>query len=301
MSSELWYNTIGFFNNPFSIKPAAFHDEVVGYELDEVFSKIESGNAVFIQGPMGVGKTTMLKHILSRFGGKGKVIYCSANTSDRKISFRQLLVGGSFLNRILSLPSSDMILLVDEAQEIKKQESREILRLFRKGNFRSVVFFGTDYPGEKLVPELHEAMKSNIKVLSRLKAEDAVTLVRNRIGDLPFVSDETIKKIYRLSDYNPRKLLENCEDIFKYAVDQNAKHVSDFHIKAVIKEAKKKAKSARQRPPKQKVVIEQIEEVSMEPLNVHHNQRKQNYGRDYNIRTYEEEMETIKQDLNDKL
>jgi len=29
----LWYKKLGFHNNPFSIKPAAFRDELVAYDM----------------------------------------------------------------------------------------------------------------------------------------------------------------------------------------------------------------------------------------------------------------------------
>ncbi len=295
MKNELWYKSLGFFNNPFSIKPAAFHNEVVGYDIEEVVSGIESGSAIYVKGSMGVGKTTMLKIILDRFGGKGKVIYSSCNVSDRKISFRKLLTGTSFFNRLLSKPAKSMILLVDEAQELRKQESTEIARLMKKGNFKSVVFFGTEYPEDKLVPALQARLKDNIKTLSKLKNEHAVELVRKRIGDLSFISDAAIKRIYRMSGFNPRKMLENTEDVFRYAIDSGAKHITDGHIKAVVKEERVK----KEKPAEPKIVIEQIEHsdvpLHIEPLKEIKPQKPKKKFDDYGIRTYEEEMETIKQ------
>ncbi|MBI2142400.1 ATP-binding protein, partial [Candidatus Woesearchaeota archaeon] len=292
MESELWYQKLGFYHNPFSIKPAAFHSEVIGYDVEEVFSKIDSGSVVFVKGSMGVGKTTMLKHILGRFGGKGKVIYCTCNSSDKALSFRKLLIGSSFLSRLASSPAKNMILLVDEAQDIKKQETAQILRFFKKGNFKSVVFFGTDYRKEKFVPELHEMAWENMKALARLKNEHAVELVRKRVGDLDMISDETIRKVYRLSSYNPRKLLENCEDLFKHAVDGSAKKITAEHIKEVVKAEKPKRHKARKAP---QIIIEQIEDVDR-PLNIKPLRHKKGkpHGEDYGIRTYEEEMEGIK-------
>ncbi len=299
--TELWYKKLGFYNNPFSIKPAAFHSEVVGYELNGLFSKIESGSINYVKGNMGVGKTTILKNIISRFGGKGKVIYTSCNTSDRKTNFKKLLTGTSFMNRLLSSPSKNMILLVDEAQDIKKQESSEVLRFFKKGNFKSVVFFGTEYPEDKFNPELSKLAKDNIQNLTKLKPDYAVELVRKRVGTLEFISDATIKKIYRLSGFNPRKLLENCEDVFKHAVDSGAEQITEKHIKSVVKEVKMpKKKPAAEKAPR--IVIEEINEVNL-PLNIEadrHTKKKQETGY-RSIRTYEEEMDTIRKELNEDI
>ncbi len=301
MESELWYEKLGFYHNPFSIKPAAFHSEIIGYDVEEVFSKIDAGSVVFVRGSMGVGKTTMLKHILGRFGGKGKVIYCTCNSSDKALSFRKLLIGTSFFNRLASSPAKNMMLLVDEAQDIKKQETAQILRFFKKGNFKSVVFFGTDYRKEKFVPELHSLLRENMKALARLKNEHAVELVRKRIGDLDMISDETILKVYRLSTYNPRKLLENCEDVFKCAADLGAKKITAEHIKKVVKAEKPKRHKAHKSP---QIIIEQIEDVdlplriksikSIKPVKPSKAKKGRVNEQDYGIRTYEEEMESIK-------
>ncbi len=296
--TELWYHKLGFFNNPFSIKPAAFYSEIIGYDLEEIFSKIESGAALFVKGPMGVGKTTILKNILLKFGGKGKVIYTSCNTSDKKISFRELLIGGSFLSRLFSSPSRNMILLVDEAQEIKKQETAEILRLLKKGNFKSVVFFGTDYPEEKMVPNLHLIVKDNIKTLSRLKPESAVELVRKRVGDIPLMPDAVIRKVYRLSGYNPRALLENCEDLLRHAVDSGASRITDEHFRAIVREIRVVKVKPKDSP---KIVIEEIHDVDL-PLEIEPMKRsKKVKTSDYGIRSYEEEMETIKQNVDEEI
>ncbi len=299
--TELWYKKLGFFNNPFSIKPAAFHSEIIGYELEEIFGKIESGSVIYVCGPMGVGKTTILKNILSKFGGKGNVIYTSSNTSDKKTDFRKLLINTSFMNRLFSSPSKNMILLVDEAQDIKKQEANDILKLFKKGNFKSVVFFGTELPKEKFSDELNELVKDNVKFLAKLKSEHAVELVRKRIGDVSVITDSSIKKVYKLSGCNPRKLLENCEDLFKYASDKNAETISDEHIKAVVKEVRepKKEKPVSRAP---KIVIEEIKDVDLH-LEMHHQKVKRNAkaSSSFDVRTYEEEMSTLKPEVNEDI
>ncbi|MBI2133543.1 ATP-binding protein [Candidatus Woesearchaeota archaeon] len=291
--TELWYNRLGFYNNPFSIKPAAFHSEIIGYDLEDVFGKVESGGVLYISGPMGIGKTTILKNIIARFGGKGRVIYTSCNTSDKKTDFRKLLVNTSFFGRLFSSPSKNMILLVDEAQDIKKQESNDILRFFRKGNFKSIVFFGTEVPGEKLGDGINELVKDNVKFLSKLKPESAVDLVRKRIGSLDFISDSMIKKIYRLSGSNPRKLLENCEDIFKVAADRKASRITDEHLMAVIKVKKEKKRVAAPR------IF--VEEISDEDLHFEVPKRQGKSGNDYGVRTYEEEMDTLKSSVKEQL
>ena len=58
---DIWYKELGFYNNPFSIKPMAFHDEIIGYDVDLVLGKIGNGEVMLIEGNYGKGKTTILK------------------------------------------------------------------------------------------------------------------------------------------------------------------------------------------------------------------------------------------------
>jgi len=66
MDRLVWYHKLGFFNNPFSVKPVVFHDEVIGYDqtMREIIEKIMDSNIVFISGEYGTGKTTALKGII---------------------------------------------------------------------------------------------------------------------------------------------------------------------------------------------------------------------------------------------
>ena len=63
MKKLTWYHELGFFDNPFSIKPAAFHNELMGYNqtIKEINKKVEESNIIFISGEYGTGKTTVLK------------------------------------------------------------------------------------------------------------------------------------------------------------------------------------------------------------------------------------------------
>ena len=65
--------------------------------------------------------------------------------------------------------------------------------------------------------------------------EDAIKLVRKRIGNLPLLSDEMIVEIFKKSKYNPRKLLANCEDVCKQAIDNFDDAVAQEHIDEILK------------------------------------------------------------------
>jgi chromosomal replication initiation ATPase DnaA len=284
---------LGFSSNPFSVKPAAFHNELVGYSLEEVFNRIETGDVLFIQGNYGSGKTTLLKHIIRRFGGKKRVIYYNCSASER-LDTKNLLLGRSLFSKILKVLPSDMILLVDEAQELKISDAKDLLPYFAS-NIKSVVFLGAQYKKGNFPKELKKFLDGNVVTLNKLTPEQAVELVRKRIGKIGILSDETIKKVYSYSGSNPRTLLENCEDLCRYAVDSESSTVTNDHIKAVLKKSKKPAKrvrktkkTARTKRSRQKPEIK-IEEISSDT--------SKKVGFEYNIdniRTYEEEMDTLR-------
>jgi len=67
-----WYEELDFDENPFAVD-----SKYVGNEdlLEEVFYSIVSGNIIIIEGGKGTGKTRVMKAIIRKFGGKGKIAY----------------------------------------------------------------------------------------------------------------------------------------------------------------------------------------------------------------------------------
>jgi predicted AAA+ superfamily ATPase len=127
MMSDLWYRELGFKENPFSIKPAALHDEVIAYDLEEIYDKVEYGDVVFIEGPFGMGKSTILKNIINEFGGDKRIVYYSANRSDGKIDFNKVLTSNQgFLGKVLGMKPKDVVLLLDEAEHMSAQDFDEV-------------------------------------------------------------------------------------------------------------------------------------------------------------------------------
>ena len=96
IDDTLWYQMLGFYNNPFSIKPAAYHNEILGHNgsVDEVLDKIRAGSVLFLDGEYGNGKTTMLRKMINECGGKKKVVYYSCNRSEDGLDVGRLADGG---------------------------------------------------------------------------------------------------------------------------------------------------------------------------------------------------------------
>ena len=226
---------MGFFENPFSIKPALFDNVLNGYEslIDKINQTIAESKFILVYGKYGTGKTTILKGIINRFGGKKKVIYYNCDKSDRSIDFDSLLINsGSFFTKLFGIKKKNRIMLLDEAQDMNQKDFREIKSLYDKCFFFSVVFVSTkeDFGMTK---DLQIMIEKNKFKLKEITEKDAVNLVRKRIGNIEYISDENISRIFN-KDKNPRSFLKNCEDIFRFAYESESKEVTLKHIKEIL-------------------------------------------------------------------
>lgn len=283
---EPWFRKEGFFSNPFSIKPAVFHDEVVGYQLEPVFEKMDEGTVLFVEAPIGTGKTTILKHIVRRYGGKHKLIYHS-HTHSESLDVKKLIRGASFLGRVLGKMPKDMLLLLDEASDLTLDDNKTVLSFLESGNLKSVVYFGTEYLAKRHPPELKRMLNGNVIRFYKLSPEQAVEIVRKRIGQLPLINDDVIKQTFVRVNYSPRKLLQACEDLCRTAVARSAKQVTPEHVESVLghplRAKKKKDMRYAFKPFTHKVKVASSDNFNLA-----------------NVRTYEQEMSLIKQEKKEK-
>ncbi len=244
--ADVWFRKVGFSRNPFNIKPAAFSYELFGISLDGVLSGIEEGKVLFVEAPLGYGKTTMLKGIIHRFGGRKKVIYANVLPYE-KVDVKSLLKRSSIANYVTGNLPMGMILVVDEAQNMMPGNSAEVFEFYRSGNVRAVVFFGTRYNQDGFTDEIRAMMNGNVVRLSRPTPEQAISIVRSRIGNLPILSNEIILSAYQRANGSPRRLLQICEDLCRAAVEKGKLSVSEEEVYVSIPEpsqAKKAAKTA---------------------------------------------------------
>ena len=244
----MWWRKLGFYTNPFTIKPAPFDNKVFGQDqvLEDLYYKIPAGTMSFIEGKLGTGKTTIIKNLIAKFRGRGKVIYFSCNRIDTELNIEELLKGKyGFWGRMFGMMPKEMIVLLDEAQQLSSVNTERIKYFFDQGNIKSVVFTGTDYSNTNL----HESIKERIGQdgLFRIKElgdEQAAALIRNRVGNTALVSDEVIKKVWHLSGRNPRRLLQRLDKVFRYAVENMESEIKEEHLSKIFSDMKTKAESS---------------------------------------------------------
>ncbi|MBN1503208.1 ATP-binding protein [Candidatus Woesearchaeota archaeon] len=303
--SKPWYRKVGFFDNPFSIKPSEYNEEVIAYDLDYITRKIDNGQMMFIEGAYGTGKTTILKSIINNFRGKNKIIYYNFNRAHKKFDVKKLLAGAnSFIRNMIGMNPYNVILLIDEAGFMKVSDAKSILKHYRTGAIKSVIFVNHDYSAIRLPDEIEELLEGNVIRTIRLSKDEAVEFIRKRIGDSQFLSNMSIRKIFELSHYNPRKLLQNCEDVCRFAIEIGDNEVSDFHISEVLGSSRKEKKRKKQKVQKAE---NQVEERKTEQAKTIPSQRRTNRKikeeivQDSTITNIEKKAATVDQSDNEDL
>ena len=184
MTKQTWFEEFGFLKNPFSIKPAAFHDELIGYEdkIDNLIDDLETGSVWFLGGKYGTGKTTALKKVINTFRGQGVLIYFSLNRSEESVDFNSLIKNrGNFFQRMFGGKPKGCILLLDEAQRLTKKDSDNLLDLFEREYLKSIVFVSHKFDKVRFTAEIKELIGKNIMHVGEISPDEAVKLIRKRI------------------------------------------------------------------------------------------------------------------------
>ena len=290
--NSVWFRELGFFNNPFSIKPAIYSDQIVGYEeiVDEIAFNVLNKKMFFLEGEYGEGKSTILKRLINDFGGKKQVIYYSCNRMEARLNVKELLNGRyGFWGKLFDMKPKDMILLLDEAQELGAKDYSKLYSYYQEGYLKSIVFVGKEFKKEEIDDNLKKVAK-DVK-LRKLTDAEVVTLVRRRVGSLPLLTDDVIKTVYNHSDKNVRKMLKNCESLCKHAVNFGETKISDDMIKEVL--GLKVEKKVEKKPVVKKV--EKKPEKKLEKKVVKKKEVKKKLKKDQN-ELKEEEKQVYKPD-----
>ncbi len=235
--NNLWYKNLGFKENPLTIKPGALTDEIVAYDLEEIYDNVEAGNVQFIEGPYGMGKSTILKNIINEFGNDKRIVYYSANRSGAKVNFSKILnEKRSLMGKMLNMRPKEIVLLVDESEYLAAEDFDELKVLYEKNVLKSIVFVGSIFDELKINDYFTDLVKDDIITLVELDEAEAVSLIRSRIGSIEFISDDVIKMVYEKSEKNPRILLKNTEEVCRHAYELGDDLVNEEHINDIFAE-----------------------------------------------------------------
>ncbi|MEK6837504.1 MAG: hypothetical protein AABX69_02530, partial [Nanoarchaeota archaeon] len=99
----------------------------------------------------------------------------------------------------------------------------------------AVVFARASFRMAGLSPALVDRVGSRVVKLTALAENDAVLMVRNRLGSSAILGDDFIRKLYKMSGKDPKGFLQLCEDACKAAVASKSEAVSNEHIVSLKK------------------------------------------------------------------
>ena len=164
--------------------------------------------------------------------GKKQVIYYNCNQSEKSIDFDELLTDMNWWRRLFGIRKKNMIILLDEVQDMNKKDIEQVKKYHEEGFFKSVILVSKKEDME-LTKELEEIIVENKFELGNIDKTDAVKMIRRRIGKLKFISDKNIIRIFN-KNTNPRVFLRNCEDVCRYAFENDSNEATEEHIKEVL-------------------------------------------------------------------
>ncbi len=208
----MWYQEYNWKTNPFTIKPSP---DIIDFEPEKqkLMDYIGSGDICFLIGKPGSGKTSLLKWLEQNMK-KHFAVYLNMETLDEEFSIQQFLYDSTRLTRrVLGLEfPKNAVFLLDESAIIN-QEFRNAIKLhYDENHIKSIVFAQSGEEAD--VPETFRNRVGNrIVKLDKLKDEVAFDLIKKRCGKKCPFTEGAITFIAEKAFYNPRKILENCENI----------------------------------------------------------------------------------------
>lgn len=223
-----WYEELDFDENPFKVDTGFVGNEDL---LDEVFYSIVSGNIIIIEGERGSGKTRIMKEVIKKFGGKGKIVYVDCKNLDKELNIEKIINKKRGLFR---KNPKNMILLLDDVENISERNMERIKYYFDQNYIRTVILATSNANELKLSTSLKQRVLSKFNV-APITEYEAVQLVRDKVGEI--LGDRIVKAVYKESNKNMKKFMENCEIICRAYVTN--KDIKEEEVKSIIERDQK--------------------------------------------------------------
>lgn len=223
-----WYEELDFDENPLSLETKGIGNEEV---LKEAFYSIIAGSVLVIEGEHGTGKTKVLKEVIRKFGGEGKVAYLNCREMQRELNVEDVIARkNGLLGFMFKKYPKNMILLLDDVEFLSLKNIERIKYFYDSNHLKSVIITTKNYENLKLNESFKQRVRNVIKVKPVTEFE-ALQIIRDKLGE-NILSDRVIKETYKLSGKNMKKFLENTEIICKCYI-QN-KNLNEEDVKRLL-------------------------------------------------------------------
>ncbi|MFP4117360.1 MAG: AAA family ATPase [Candidatus Woesearchaeota archaeon] len=233
-----WYEELDFEENPFSVNPSDFLKNLVNREdiIDELDYRIRSGSLVFMEGPRGSGRTSILRAIIKRFRGRGRVIYVNAEKFEKKLDIEELLVkrNGLVKGMFLKKKPKKMILLMDNVDSLSHRNTERLKHYFDENYLQTVVFTGTSFEKAGFSESLKLRIEGRVITIPDMTDNEIIQMVRGRIGDSKLISDEVVLEVARRYDNNPKEILKALDEVAEFVTSLDEEVITLKHIDEVL-------------------------------------------------------------------
>ncbi|MFH1331666.1 MAG: AAA family ATPase [archaeon] len=260
-----WYEELDLDQDPFTDTEDT---PLIGYEdtIQEIFYRIAAGDMLFIEGKEGSGKTALLRRIIARFRGRGKIIYLDGKKLDKNVNIGETLEKSvGFWNKLLGKQPSNMILLMDDVEEITKKNSERIKYYYDQNQIRAVIFTGTNYRTLNFSESLKDRVSKVIKI-KELAEDDSVEIVKARLQNRDVMPEDIIRDLYKKSNKNIKTLMGYCSKVLDLTIRQKKeKKVTKEHVNEAISGIKPEEKKKKEEI---EIKVEKIEDEKYKPTTI---------------------------------
>jgi len=264
----MYHEFYGLRESPFALTPdprylflSEPHKEALA---SAIYGVQERKGFVLILGEVGTGKTTLIRHLLGRFGPNIRTVF----VFNPGVTFLELL---QLILRDLEIPCPSLrrvemidalneyllaeaaagryvVLIVDEAQHLSPAVLEEVRMLSNletaKGKLIQTILVGQPELGEKLGrPELRQ-LRQRIGLVAELKPlslEDATQYIEHRLSvagraRAPIFSRKALKLVHRASGGIPRLINVICDKALVLGYAASAPTIKARLIREVLKD-----------------------------------------------------------------
>jgi DNA-binding CsgD family transcriptional regulator len=207
----MWYNNYGWNENPFTIKSGT---NLVGVEdkKEELLNYIMSGDICLLNGPTGVGKSSMLRWVEENLKDH-TIVYIDAAGVDNNFSISTFLrKQNSFWSKLSGNKfPKNVVILLDESQDCDEELVKALKLHWDHQHVKSIVITQINPNLDGFSESFKHRVGNRIVKLGKISISNGYDLIKNRTqGKNPF-DKSAIEAIVEKSNFIPRKILEACE------------------------------------------------------------------------------------------
>jgi type II secretory pathway predicted ATPase ExeA len=286
MDSEKTVKMFNWESNPFTFK--ILPDFFVGYskEVNTLYNGMENGNKTsLLLGPTGSGKTTLIKHIITKFEKYKNILYLPKppKNPDDWITVFSSFTRQGFLHALFhrnnnislyelsdhmnkKLKDQKLFLFVDECHEASI-DSLEWLRTLTDHVDNLYVMLAGLPVFEAIIRENLETFTRRISTkieLTNLTKAETRELIKKRIEgcggeDIRPFSQNTIDFIYERTGGFPREIIRLCNELAQKALEKNISIIDiDFLQEVSAPEERISLENINQLPERQRLILETL-------------------------------------------